>query len=757
MRRFFRLNPATAATALRASSTKTPAPTDVTALLRGKEDRKSVGEFIDPHLDMLSTGRDMKGMFTSDEETIRIAQEVLAESARRRATSTGHLAGSFFKEKIFKQPSRLSREAGSIKVLISDIDGFPEHRDEYRKAKAKSKKDVMMCVGGPAAEDQTVLATLVPAIRERLDDMVYMTRDYIESNVNHSAKQSHARHGNALNADESLTGHALLPSIIMRKMLGVSAEEAIEPDFRKVDVKFTVDPRKLRIYFGNELNWMKQEYIRRYGGEGALTEHDVNRMEAVLSQEIMKVVEGQSHLEISGGVDESLQNSSSIHVTFTEKNTREVRHENEEFRRVGIEAQEMSPEERRKFFGDRPDIHSAFRYPGDTHMAFDTHEENRKFAEKAGARWIDGKEIRRILLTQNRDKKAEIAGVADAEGNYHFCSKLHFTGGYKVDYVFDRQSQARFQSGSVVRDWVNRAEDFLGLQRPLTNEVTVATGLSVNAIFKKSDRMKAVIAEHGSTGEIAITNSHWTMIGQNDDFVVMRMTGGGNTGSEEYNPSYFVNLLANTRRIFGDELVGVLSTYGCPRAVNARNATEFAKIAEGAVISYGKGGTGNTKRHFEAVTGLMMLGFDQELVEYFNQFNDRHSKPLGDEIKRIHQLAEKFEFAHDNVARTNRRMGYDKSLSPEESVALLLLATAAAICLFNYQSSSKKSDSRVEEIVEAEEEKREPEKVEPQLEPEQPTASSSASSSVRALESKPLVGTDLEKSKDNGSGAGQSL
>ena len=98
----------------------------------------------------------------------------------------------------------------------------------------------------------------------------------------------------------------------------------------------------------------------------------------------------------------------------------------------------------------------------------------------------------------------------------------------------------------------------------------------------------------------------------------MRITGGGNIDSEEYNPSYFLNVIANTRRIFGDDLVGILSTYGCPRSINSKNTTEFAKIAYGGIISYGKGGTGNTKRHVEATIGLAMLGFKKEVVDFFN-------------------------------------------------------------------------------------------------------------------------------------------
>jgi len=182
------------------------------------------------------------------------------------------------------------------------------------------------------------------------------------------------------------------------------------------------------------------------------------------------------------------------------------------------------------------------------------------------------------------------------------------------------------------------------------------------------------------------------MIAQNDDHVVMRITGGGNTGSEEYNPTYFLNTIANTRRIFGDDLIGILSTYGCPRAVNARNSTEFAKIAEGGIISYGKGGTGNTKRHAEAAMGLMMLGFEEEVVDYFNKFQGRKGQPLGDELKEIYQHIKDVKFLHDNVQKTNRRMGYDKSLSAEEMMAVGLVLAAASYALYKSLQKGKDKD-----------------------------------------------------------------
>jgi hypothetical protein len=646
--------------------------------LRGKNDLPSIGEFLVVHDDEFSRRRDMKGRFTSDQATTDIAKRIIrSEKTAKNLT--------FFEDKLFSQPPHSTKETGSIKVKISDIRDFPKFTRQYESKKAD---DVMMCVGGPAAEDQVVMAKIISGVRERLDDVIYLTRDYKESNVNHSARQSHARHGNALNADEALTGHSLLPTLLMRKLLGTDPEDVLDSDYRKIDVQFTIDPRKLRIYFGNELNWLKQEYKKR---NGELTEHDINRMEAVLSQEIMQVIEKEASLEISGGVKRSIENSASIHVTFTERNSEEVEHENESFRRAGIYPEKLTPEEI-DFFFESDEIQSAWKYPGDTHVKFDDHETNRKFAEDQGAQWLEGQEVDRILLIKNKGGNAKIAGVVTKDNQYLYASKLHFTGGYKVDYEFDRDAPTRFLSGSRLRNFVNRVEDVFSLQKPLTNEITTATGVSINAIFKKTDRIKRIIEKYGSTGEIAITNSHWTMIAQDGDHVMVRITGGGNTGSEEYNPTYFLNTIANTRRIFGDDLVGILSTYGCPRAVNARNSTEFAKIAEGGVISYGKGGTGNTKRHAEAGMGLMMLGFEDEVVDYFNKFQGRKGQPLGDELKEIYQHSKDVEFLHDNVRRTNRRMGYDQSFSSEEMFVMGMVMAAVSYAL--YKSLRKEAEAK---------------------------------------------------------------
>ena len=99
-------------------------------------------------------------------------------------------------------------------------------------------------------------------------------------------------------------------------------------------------------------------------------------------------------------------------------------------------------------------------------------------------------------------------------------------------------------------------------------------------------------------------------------------------------PTYFLNLCSATRHIFGDAFVGVVASYGCVRAINYKNTTQFAKIADGLVISYGKGGTGNTKRASEAYKALKYLGYGKQLNDFFG----RHKEDRVNINKAIDQI-----------------------------------------------------------------------------------------------------------------------
>lgn len=189
---------------------------------------------------------------------------------------------------------------------------------------------------------------------------------------------------------------------------------------------------------------------------------------------------------------------------------------------------------------------------------------------------------------------------------------------------------------------------------PLNSINIPATGVSTTFLMKKTPELKRIIEQKGSL-ELAIINSHWTIIAHDEDYVLMRATAGGNTGVETYMPSHFLNLCANTRNIFGDAFVGVVSVYGCVRAINYKNSTQFAKLANGLVVSYGKGGTGNTKRASEAYKAMKYLGFEKELNNYFSSMEQERLDVVKN-IEEICNFSKASNFYYDNTNKTKKAL-----------------------------------------------------------------------------------------------------
>lgn len=638
-----------------------------------------------------------RNAFPSVEHAIQFHQELSAQNAdvksfhalkdpatlnAAKAILDAHANGDFLKKLILTPPSTSICEKGSIKVIFAPIDRFPECARIYQQKKDQIS---LLSVGGPAAIDTAVLASLIDTLRTKLSSNTYITRDYFESNVASSASQLHVRHGTALNADPALTGHALLVPFISRAIFGTTLEEIQHPDFRKIDLRLrNLSVDKLRVYAGNEFNWLWQT-IRLH--LGFMTEHDLNRLESALSQDILHLVEKVSGVQLSSNVHADPKDSISIHVDLTVEGRAATEHENKELKeRVGIISAPLTEEEKTFFFGEQKrNIHGATRYHGDGHLNFEAHDRNLALLAQRGGTCFEA-EISHVLFAENEKKPSHtrVAGIITKEGRYVYASHVHLSLGYKADFKFETPQQYL-----TMRDKLNGFENRLGISPPVPrHKITTATGVSINALFDLTANpvLSEIIVKYGTLPQYAVTNSHWTLIAEHGNQALVRITGGGNTGSEEYNPAYFLNLVANTERIFGvDVLKGIISTYGCPRSINARNSTEFAKIAQGLVVSYGKGGTGNTKRHAEAAMTLYMLDpeFEQAAEEFLNQFVSHTGQPLGQAVRKIHDVAHQMGFIDDQQSHVARRLGIDPSLSASERAAcglLLLMVTVGIAC-----------------------------------------------------------------------------
>lgn len=63
------------------------------------------------------------------------------------------------------------------------------------------------------------------------------------------------------------------------------------------------------------------------------------------------------------------------------------------------------------------------------------------------------------------------------------------------------------------------------------NNINVpATGCSTTLVVKKTPVLKKIIEENGYL-DLAMINSHWTIVASDDEHVLIRATAGGNTGA----------------------------------------------------------------------------------------------------------------------------------------------------------------------------------------------------------------------------------
>lgn len=623
----------------------------------------SLLEAIEYHETALNEGKFVKGFFTSDKKTLEAVSSMFDESPYQQ----------FLTELLLTPPSLSTNEQRTRIITFSPIENFPEHLPKYVKHKAQTS---LLSVGGPAALDTAVLGSLIPDIK--LAHNIHICGPFKESNLAHSAFQLHVRHGTALNAERELTGHILLVPFLIRHFRGCTIEEILHPDFRKIDLKFSsINAEKLRIYLGNEYNWFKQAIRHQLG---LMTEHDLNRLESAFSQDVLRLIENVSGMALSSKAGRDPAKSISIHVDLTETGKEETHANNILIKKtVGIESVPLTNDEKDFFFGpQKVNIVEATRYPNDGSLLLQTQPLKQKILMDRGGQCLQ-QHITHILFAENENitGKARLAGVITEDGQFIYGSHLHLSPGYKAKFEFGKPKRSSFY-----RNLLNRMENKMNISRPVPgHRLTVATGTSLTVLMQNSPHLKKIIATYGTTPQFAVTNSHWTLLAKNETHILMRITGGGNTGLEDYNPAYFFNLVANTGRIFGREaLVGIIATYGCPRSINARNSTECFKAAN-VLISYGKGGTGNTKRHAEAVLALLELGFIDNMMTFLKQNSNYAEKSLTETVNFIHEKAKNMKFLRHDDMHFDRRLGYNSQLSHREKVSVAVFFVGLIILI----------------------------------------------------------------------------
>ncbi|CAF1200975.1 unnamed protein product [Rotaria sordida] len=254
--------------------------------------------------------------------------------------------------------------------------------------------------------------------------------------------------------------------------MGCSIEEALHPDFRKIDLKLaSTTPEKLNIYLRNEFNWLWQALRYRLG---LMTEHDLNRLESALSQDILHRMEHIIGVKLSSNADRDPKQSISIHVDLTPSGSEATRTENRLMKKtVGIESVPLDDNEKRFFFGEQQkNIVQATRYPNDGSLLLEAQCIAEKILTSRGGLCLK-QHISHILFAQdtNLPNTSRLAGVVTENGKFAYASHLHLSPGYKAKFRFGEAKNSTFY-----RNLINKLKNQYNISPPVPeHRLTVAT------------------------------------------------------------------------------------------------------------------------------------------------------------------------------------------------------------------------------------------------------------------------------------------
>lgn len=541
----------------------------------------SVNESIAAHVTDINNGKSTRNFVTTDPETLDLYRSFCERNP-------------WLEELQYLNPSNTHDSTGEHTVLIKDASECPY---EYSSTDAVS----FLAVGGPAAQSAVFMhAALNPS-----EPNLYCVNNYTQSNANWSAMQLHSRHGTALNADRTLTGHALLPIFFRRMMTNQVLRllfptlvadnivtESQKPDYVKVDLNIrSLTLSNALLYIQNEFLWLLNAVKRLLN---IVNEHDINRFKSTDSQEIYKLLEKQTGLSLTSF--SQTQKSTAIHFALSSEEVSAMVSENWDLKKYSnIDSINISKKDLEEFLGERAShVHGAWKYPGDGYSLFNAHNTMRDYLNKKrpNSKWVEDATLKTVYVDTKTGEPHMIGAELDINGKNAFIptKRAFLTLGYRAKFQYTFPQSSFFKTP----------------QSPIPN-IGIATGCSIVAIFKKTDAIDKITDKYGIFPQFSTKNSHWSLITSTGSHLLVRITGGGNMGEETYQPTYFLNLIANTQRLFGSALIGIVSTNACPRVLNAPNSGKFVRLASGLIVSYGKGGTGITQRKIEALAALRFL------------------------------------------------------------------------------------------------------------------------------------------------------
>ncbi len=536
-----------------------------------------------------------KGVWVNEAESVREAYEAVIAAHPYLKSENAYGEG-------FRRDGVRKRGDNPIRLMsisdLSDADRMVVERHALERQAGRARP-IALFAGGPAAK----IGAILTAMHGHNVDTRFVIDGAEQSNESGSASYEHINHANALNDEPDNTGLGILGTALKRALVGErNPNVALKTGYARVDLW----PRGFKlndipIYAYNEVHgWVNR--VRR--AMGWQTDHDKSRIASKLSTDVL------SHIERESGVTLRLDDDGTraVHIYFTEEHHRHSLRDNKILDdTVGLKPRKMSEAEIADAFGPKTaaNIASADIFPENSCLRHGFDQLCRQILVEAGGRYEERVAVRDVVIDPTDEGNVRAVAVrlehletgrTELRPVDHLCLTL----GPTATYTYASRPRG-----------LDRLRDSLGANAPLPRQ-TIATGATMHVLFRITDREAFKTLPHTD-----LKQTHFVEIAEHEDWLLVKLTAGGNIGLPVYSRSYAISALASMFRVLTPEtglsFHSVVNAWPCARGVNGPNNGQVVRIAENAAIRFAEGGTGMSKMGTNAQTLIDMAGVNADV------------------------------------------------------------------------------------------------------------------------------------------------
>ncbi len=466
------------------------------------------------------------------------------------------------------------------RVLISTVEGTPyEHLHDHGNTR--------IYAGGPGSMVGAALDSVLTHKDSSKGSVVYLNDNFCNSNMHSSGYYFHLRHSCALNQDPEFRGRKLALRAFLRQLQTRRSflRSARRLGFWRIDLTmqgifgrgFASALACTAVLSGMTLHTLKNTFLEK-SGRHKQTDWFRNIEYSKASIPVLQHLESIAantlpdcdNTTLLHGLQHKDSYGNSFQVVYDEKEDKLVALERNMLEKFNdIKSYQLGQQELEKRMGGaHGKIYSAYSYQADGRVSSNANNTLSKMVTANGHTWKEGVVIKNVFVDREKIRGIQYLNKQSNQIDYLPCTSAVLSLGYT----------ARYEINSSRRSLTGNKYNPVGY-------TTVGTGCSGFALIK------------GRIPALSTQFSHWTEMEYSPacDLSLCKVTAGGNIGSEHGQISYALNLFHQTRFLFGDRFLGMLSIQSCPRFVNNQNDVQFYRLSNGLHICLGLGGTGMTK------------------------------------------------------------------------------------------------------------------------------------------------------------------